>query len=490
MWLLTIRVPGKEPQKYTLKPGGNTIGRHPNNDVVIAEPSASRQHARIDYNRSTDTALLQDLSSTNGTYINRRRLSYTYRLQHLDMIRIGSSTINVVIRGTDEPLDTVKGPQKFTRERLLEALDHHTVLMYQISERLNTVMNLAECLEEIGFLMKQAMGADKCKVILQEQFDKMEDLGFPSTLAQSAISEKSAVVVPDMAQSEESSDSESATLLKIRSALCVPIMSENEVIGLIYMYKSKPDSRPFTNTDLQVAIAISHQAALTIQRVNLLNKVQQEQSLRQMFQRFVSPQEVDYVLRDYDLHGTLPGLKERKISVLFADIADSTGLAENMGAQDFGKLLNTYYLEITDIIFNNNGVVRYLGDGVMSVFGMSDDGVNHKQKAVDSGLEILKRMKSISNEFDQPLNLRLSVKAGRAVVGYVGTSERVEFTVLGDLVNVAKGMNPFAGPNRIVVGEEIFKEIGPEYKMEKLDSIIVKGRKGHVKIYEVSLDGE
>jgi adenylate cyclase len=264
-------------------------------------------------------------------------------------------------------------------------------------------------------------------------------------------------------------------------------MAENEVIGLIYMYKSKPDSRPFTNTDLQVAIAISHQAALTIQRVNLLSKVQQEQSLRQMFQRFVSPQEVDYVLRDYDLHGTLPGLKERKISVLFADIADSTGLAETMGAKDFGKLLNTYYLQITDIIFENNGVVRYLGDGVMSVFGMSDDGVNHKQKALDSGLEILSRMKTLSNEFDQPLNLRLSVKAGRAVVGYVGTSERVEFTVLGDLVNVAKGMNPFAGPNRIVVGEEIFKEIGSEYKMEKLDSIIVKGRKGHVKIYEVSL---
>jgi adenylate cyclase len=349
-------------------------------------------------------------------------------------------------------------------------------------------MNLAECLEEIAFLMKQAMGADKCKVILKEQFDKMEEFGFPSTLAQSAITEKSAVVIPDMALSDEHSDSESATLLKIRSALCVPIMTENEVIGLIYMYKSKPDSRPFTNTDLQVAIAISHQAALTIQRVNLLNKVQQEQSLRQMFQRFVSPQEVDYVLRDYDLHGTLPGLKERKISVLFADITDSTSLAESMGAKDFGKLLNKYYLEITNIIFEFNGVVRYLGDGVMSVFGMSDGGGNHKQKAVESGVAILRRMKDLANEFDQPLNLRLSVKAGRAVVGYVGTSERVEFTVLGDLVNVAKGMNPFAGPNQIVVGEEVYKEAGKEFKMKKLDSIIVKGRKGHVKIYEVTLD--
>jgi adenylate cyclase len=301
------------------------------------------------------------------------------------------------------------------------------------------------------------------------------------------INEKSAVVIPNMAQSDASSDSESATLLKIQSALCVPIMAEDELTGLIYMYKSKPDSRPFTNTDLQVAIAISHQAALTIQRVNLLNKVQQEQSLRQMFQRFVSPQEVDYVLRDYDLHGTLPGLKERKISVLFADITDSTGLAEAMGAQDFGRMLNKYYLEITNVIFEFNGVVRYLGDGVMSVFGMSDENQNHRQKSAEAAVAIINKMKSLADEFDQPLNLRLSLKAGRAVVGYVGTSERVEFTVLGDLVNVAKGMNSFAGPNQIIVGEEIYNAISDQYTTKKLDSIIVKGRKGHVKIYALEV---
>ena len=488
MWLLTVRVPGKEPEKYTLKPGGNTIGRHPNNDIVIAEPSASRHHARIDYNRSTDTALLQDLSSTNGTYVNRRRLSFTYRLQHLDMIRIGSSTINVVIRGTEEPVDAIKGPQKFTRERLLEALDHHTVLLYQISERLNTVMNLPECLEEVATLMKQAMGADKCKVILKEQFSELEELGFPETIAESAIQEKSSVVIPDMSKSDAVSSSDSAAMLQIKSALCVPIMSEDEVIGLIYMYKSMPDSRPFTHTDLQVAIAISHQASLTIQRVSLLNKVQQEQSLRQMFQRFVSPQEVDYVLRDYDLHGTLPGLRERKISVLFADITDSTGLAESMGAKKFGKLLNEYYLEITNLIFERGGVVRYLGDGVMSVFGMSDEDSEHNLNAVQAGTDILKHIKTLSSEFDRPVNLRLSVKTGRAVVGYVGTSQRVEFTVLGDLVNVAHGMLQHAKPNRLLVGEETFKKTSNEFSIRELDPIKVKGRKRPVKLYEVLLE--
>ena len=150
-------------------------------------------------------------------------------------------------------------------------------------------------------------------------------------------------------------------------------------------------------------------------------------------------------------------------------------------------MLNKYYLEITNIIFEYHGVVRYLGDGVMSVFGMSDENPDHKQKSVEAAVQILKRMQTLEDEFDQPLNLRLSLKAGRAVVGYVGTSERVEFTVLGDIVNVAKGMNPFASPNRIIVGEEIYKAISDQYTVNKLDSIIIKGRKGHVKIYEVAL---
>jgi class 3 adenylate cyclase len=59
---------------------------------------------------------------------------------------------------------------------------------------------------------------------------------------------------------------------------------------------------------------------------------------------------------------------------------------------------------------------------------------------------------------------------------------------LGDLVNVAKGMNPFASPNKIVVGEETYQAVSDEYKMTKLDSIIVKGRKGSVKIYEVDIE--
>jgi adenylate cyclase len=156
-----------------------------------------------------------------------------------------------------------------------------------------------------------------------------------------------------------------------------------------------------------------------------------------------------------------------------------------MGAQDFGHMLNKYYLEITNIIFEHNGVVRYLGDGVMSVFGMSDENQDHKSKSLESGMAILERMEVLSSEFEHPLNLRLSIKAGRAVVGYVGTSERVEFTVLGDLVNVAKGMNSFANPNRIVVGEEIYKSTSKLYEMVKLESITVKGRKGQVKIFEV-----
>ena len=151
-------------------------------------------------------------------------------------------------------------------------------------------------------------------------------------------------------------------------------------------------------------------------------------------------------------------------------------------------MLNKYYLEITNIIFDKGGVVRYLGDGVMSVFGMSDEQINHNLSAVQAGIATIKHIKTFSNEFDRPVNLRLSVKTGYAVVGYVGTSQRVEFTVLGDLVNVAHGMLQHAKPNRLLVGEETYQKISDEYSMEPMKPIKVKGRKRPVKLYEVLLN--
>jgi len=323
VWNLTIRSPLGEPLEYTLKPGKNTIGRRANNDIVIADPSASRLHAVLIYDENTEIVTIEDQDSTNGSFVNRDRLITPRTLGPNDSIRIGEH-IMTLWNQKQIPGQTHATPDtlKITRDLVLESLDHHAVLLYEVASRLNTVLDLDTALNEVSKLVKIPMGADKCEVILAENFDHLADLGFATTIARQALNQRSAVIVQDVPSNPAMS--KSASLLRIRSAMCVPVISGTEVLALIYVYKTRPQSRPFDQRDLQLAVAISHQAALTIQRMHLMNRVQREQLISQLLRRFLSPQEAEYLLKGYLETGQLPELTERTLTILVADIRDSS----------------------------------------------------------------------------------------------------------------------------------------------------------------------
>ena len=484
MWTLKIHIPGHKLQKYTLVSGKNVIGRDKTNGIVLDRPSISRKHAVITYNAEKDTASLQDLSSTNGTFVNSQQVSSHYPLQNQDTIQIGSVTLKVHKHVTQEKKNSTKlaeGTHPITKELILDSIDIHAGLLHEVAERLNTITDLTLALSEVSALLKKHMGADRCKIILKEQFNKLHELGFPKTIAQTAIDQKSATIK----YSDSETTSASAMLLRVRSALCTPIISNDEVMALIYMYKTDPKSNSFTQPELEITITISHQAALTIQRVNLFAQLQEEQKLRQMFQRFISPQEVNYFLDEYQKEPEAPKLKERYVSVMFVDIENSTRLAEKLGVNGFGELLSQYYKVATEIIFQNKGIVKYLGDGILAVFGMTENTMKNEKQAVQSGLAILQKINDFKKNFNHTLNTGIGIKTGPAVVGYVGPPQRLEFTVLGDAVNVAYGLQTNARPNRLVVGSITYKKVEKKYVAEKIPSIKVKGRRDLVDAYEI-----
>jgi adenylate cyclase len=489
MWTLLVRVPQQEPNEYILQPGRNIIGRKPTNDICIADPSASRLHAEIQYDLVKNEVLLADLESTNGTFINRERVRDPILLEHKDVIRIGGTTIDVIQIVTGEKLTDDSGVHKYTRELVLESLDHHAVLMYEVARQLNTVMDVDTALQEVSRLMKKAMGADRCEVIVAENFSRLEELGFPTTIADAAIQQGSAVVVRDLASSSYGTKSDSALLLRIKSVLCVPVISGDEVIALIYMYKTEGAERPFSQNDMQLAVAISHQAALTLQRMLLLEQVRNEQRARELFQRFVSPTEVQNLVKDYLKDGFLPGLMEREITIMFADIANSTTLAERIGAQRFGEILNRYYWDVTDTVFANGGLVKYLGDGIMAVFGMvsgTTDSLDRDQviqPAVRAALGILDHIEV--TDFGEDICIGIGMNTGKAMIGYVGTQERVEITAVGDVANVAFRLQSLARPNRLLVGPETAVGIAGKLPLTDLGLQDLQGRANPLRIYEV-----
>lgn len=492
MWIVTIRSPKGEPREYVLKPGKTIIGRKSDSDIPLPDESASRAHAEIVLDPTDQHIIISDAGSTNGTFVNRERLIQPRRMGPEDQVRIGQHVLTVTRRDTEPKLGsvaTLPGTQPLTRDLLLESLDHHAVLMYEVSSRLNTVIDLETALREVSDLMRVAMGADKCQVILSERFSLLHDLGFPVSIARMALDQRSAVIIPD-AQADPHLG-KSTLLMRIRSAMCVPVMSGEKVMALIYVYKTRPLARPFDQSDLQLAVAISHQAALTIQRTRLLESVRKEQRVRQLLQRFLSPPEAEYLLQDYLKTGALPSLSEKTVTVVFADLVDSTGLAERIGARRFSEILSRYYQQMTDVVFEHGGLLnKYLGDGIMAVFGVTSQQPEAENRAVLAGMDMLQRIESIRMVENEKVDMGIGINSGMTMAGYVGTDERVEFTVLGDAVNVANRLQGLARPNRIIIGPKTHELVAEKaesngYRLQSIGQVEVRGRLQAIEAFEV-----
>jgi len=457
------------------------------NDIVILDPSASRYHAQVVYEAESESITAQDLGSTNGTFLNRDRLTTPRGMKANDVIRIGQHLIELAF--WDESLQGQQIPrlpntQQLTRDLVLESLDQHAVLLSEVASRLNTILDLPTALQTVGNMMKVSMAADRCEVILVDQIDRLSELGFARSIAQQAIQQRSAVIVQDAAS--DPNVGRSAALLNIHAAMCVPVMTGDEMLGLIYVFKNRPRARPFEKRDLQLAVAIGHQAALTIQRMRLLERVRRQELISNLLHRFLSPQEAEFMLKEYLDTGTLPPIDEHRLTVLVADMCDSTSLAERVGARRFGKILGTYYKEMSKVIFEHGGMLgKYLGDGLMAIFGLPHQPPEPEIRAVQTGLAMLDRIEEINREIGEQVEIGVGINTGPAMAGYLGSEEYAEFTVIGYPINIAWGLEALARPNRIFIGYPTYQAIGNRFAINSLGPIEIKRRAEPVAAFEV-----
>jgi class 3 adenylate cyclase len=467
MWRLNVSEPSTDSRIVELRNGIVRIGRHADNGIILQDVSASRFHAEVVLDSKQNHVLLTDLTSTNGTYVNRQRVNGSVKLNSNDIIRIGQAVIHLI----DESEIKLSGqPQtsthRFTRELLLESLDEHAVLLYEISKRLNTIVNIEEAIREVSGMMKRTMSIENCQIVHHRDFHRISEI-LPEPSALNAIRTRSAEVTP--------------------TAMVVPVISgEEQMLGLMFFAKSRAGTRPFSRRDLQLAIAISHQVALTIQRMELMEKLRQQENIKKLLTRFVPPDEAAELIDDYERTGQLPGLRQAKVSILFSDIAGSTSLAENIGAQRFAEILNRYYQDATSIIFKHHGTVRYLGDGIMAIFeDRKQNTVLAEERAVQAGIEILRKIGNIHFDNTNDVIIGVAIHTGTAMVGYIGSNERMEFNALGDTVNVSFRMQELARPNRLVIGPATMAAIVDKYQTRRIGAVSLKGREKPIQVYEV-----
>lgn len=211
--------------------------------------------------------------------------------------------------------------------------------------------------------------------------------------------------------------------------------------------------------------------------------------LRSMFERYVSPaviQEIVDKQKNIELGG-----QELVCTVLFSDIKDFTAISERLSPSELVQLLNSYFTIETDIILKQGGLLdKYLGDAVMAVFGAPVPSGDHAVQACTAALDVQRSLQQLSlrdGGRGHAIETRIGISTGPMIVGNIGSPHRLDYTAIGDTVNLAsrlEGANKLFG-TKVIITDETRNHLNDAFIVRPLDKIRVKGKERATKVYEL-----
>ena len=214
----------------------------------------------------------------------------------------------------------------------------------------------------------------------------------------------------------------------------------------------------------------------------------EKKRIKSIFQRYVSSQVVEELLMSPDR--AVLGGRRREITVLFADIRNFTGMASRMAPEEVVGILNEFFTMITELIFRYNGTLdKYIGDAVMAIYGAPIEEENHAEKALETALEMQKGMGLLEKKFLErgikPIKIGIGITTGEAVIGNIGSLRRMEYTAIGDSVNLAARLEELAKPDQILISEKTYQMVKGIVDTKVLEPMTIRGKDELVQVYEV-----
>ncbi|WP_438018861.1 adenylate/guanylate cyclase domain-containing protein [Sorangium sp. So ce315] len=219
--------------------------------------------------------------------------------------------------------------------------------------------------------------------------------------------------------------------------------------------------------------------------------IAREAKLRGDLGRFMDRAVVDAIVRGE--HPLALGGKRAAVSVLFADVVGFTPLAESRDPERMVALLNELFSMLTEIVFRHGGTVdKFIGDCVMAVWGAPLPQPDHARRALAAAEDMMRFLETANEEwrerYDVEIRLGVGVSSGEAIVGNIGSDKRMEYTVIGDVVNVASRLEAIAAPNQVLVSEATQRLAGGAFPLRALGERNLTGRKTTTAVYTLDPD--
>ncbi len=208
-----------------------------------------------------------------------------------------------------------------------------------------------------------------------------------------------------------------------------------------------------------------------------------------VFRTYMAPQVVDELSRQNNYRIELGG-RSRDIAVLFVDIRGFTSLSEGMTPEEVVDILNHYLGNVTNAIFKNGGTLdKFIGDAVMAIYNAPLDVEGYCDKAVQTAYDIIEAMDTVNRELKEihgrEIACGVGVHCGKAVVGNIGCEYRMDYTAIGDTVNIAERLESLAKGGEILISGEVYEQVREHYRAEPIGEQSLKGRQDKVVVYRM-----
>jgi len=520
-----------------------TIGRAPDNTVVLDDPRASRYHAHVNQADNgtftiVDGAVIngQLRRSANKVFINGEP-SFEHQLKNGDRITIGASTLRFEqpdeerttdVRYDDKPLghtqllisasdvmstvlrskeEVATSPQ---RDKVLETLQRKANILsalYEMSKTLGSVFDLNAIFEKATDIIFRSTPADRVVALLADHDDDEDGnltpiamrardnrleaharkLSIGRTITRKVMRDRVALLSQDAASDEQFAGVDSIVSQGVRSTICAPLMTESRVHGALYADRLDPFAA-FKPDDLELISAVAAQTAIAVENARAHERLAREEVARANYSRFLPEYVVKQMLENpesFKLGGT-----SQTITILFADIRGFTRISEHVNPEKIVNLLNRYFSAMTEIIFAHGGTLdKYLGDGLMALFGAPTATPDDASNALNAAVAMQRRLLGINRELrDEGLaeiGVGMGLHTGEAIVGYIGSDRRSEYTAIGDTVNTSSRLESNARGGEILISDATARAAHSRYKLKPREPIMVKNRQQPVNLWEV-----
>ena len=549
MALLHITDAGGRAWQLPLSPQGvYTIGRAPDNRVVLNDPRASRYHAHVRFRNGAYVIVdggVDGRLSANHVFVNgEQRLEHP--LRDGDSVQIGASRLRLDLsderrapeaRFEDRPLghtqllvsanDVISAalgarkPSPATIERAAAAQNAELeelrgkarilALLYEMSKTLGSVFDLDPIFEKACEVIFSATPADRVVALLRDESGRGSDGGddlavvamrvrdearaaqgrrqpIGRTITRKVMRERQAMLSQDAAADSEFAGVNSIVTQGVHSTICAPLIADTRVHGALYADRLDPFTS-FTRDDLELVSAVAAQTAVAVENARAHARLAREEVARANYSRFLP----EYVVRQIlENPGALKlGGVNQTVTVLFADIRGFTRLSEHAPPERVVQLLNNFFTAMSDIIFAHGGTLdKYIGDGLMALFGAPTATPDDACNAVSAAVAMQRRMDEINGQLRaeglSEIAIGIGLHTGVATVGYIGSERRSEYTAIGDTVNLAARLEQNAGGGQIILsGATAGAAAAAGCTFHPRQPITVKNRVQPVPIFEV-----